>query len=286
MVDKVVTDSFNIYDLFGRFGPGCIFVACFYCCCKSIFPNIAIGNTYLQLIVYISLSYIIGSTNQALSRWVVSAILNKKIFGGNPRELYTFCPNKKDAVLKHEVSRELARRIRDIVAGHYTSIIREVSAQSDQSNIVQRHVDEKGDIRSHGRVNAQRKNKVKKVNHFVFGYMTNYLDIKGLAGKNSRINSLADMCSSVIVTALLCYITWIPTFVYHIKQDYSNGISDLNYYLSLFVVVTVVILFVFFSACKMYRTYIQMRYAIVVYQFAICNEWVKKELLNEISEEC
>lgn len=302
MAEKVVTDNFNIYDIFGRFGPGCVFVACSYYCYKSIFSNIVIGNMYLKLIVYLSLSYIIGSINQALARWVASEILNKRYFGGNPRELYTCPPNKKAAVLKHEVSRELAKKIRDIVAGHFTPVIRVESANGDQSSVVQGNVKKEtavkaavkqkniGDVNDPGLVKTELSKDEKKVNHFVFGYMTNYLDIKGLAGKNSRINSLVDMSSSVIVTAILCYITWIVTILCHIIPDALKGISGWNYYgfkyLMVFVVVSVVVLFVLISSCKLYRSYIQMRYAIVVYQFAICNEWVKKELFNEISEVC
>lgn len=260
MADKVVSDNFSIYDVFVRFGPGSILVACFYYGYKSVFPDAFDGNIYLKLIVYVALSYIVGSLSQALVRWSKEK-LNNWYFGGNPRSIYTGHKKGKEYVLHREKSRELAGKCTSIIIKH---VPLEISTNPAVSS---------------GEGEDEISEDQEKANHFAFGYMTNYLDVQGLSSKNSRVNSFADMCASIAVTIVLCDIICLAARIGQHLVLGKTCVCSIDSVLPI-VIAGVISVIGYLSSCKLYRSYIQMRFAIVVYQFAIHNEWMKQESKN------
>lgn len=233
MQEKVVADNFNIYDVFVRFGPGCILVGFFYYCCSLLFHNSINIEFYMKLLIYISLSYIAGCLIRALVRPIFK-FYNRKYFGGQPRNIYLSGNLGKAKVLKHEVTRNLAERVK--------------------KNVVTR-------------LNLYNFSEM-EINHFVFGYMINRLVIDGHSNKSDRINSLSEMCSSFAVTIILCDLIGIFTLagLAQMGKCPTNVIEIIAVGLLLSLVGEV-------SSCYLYSHYVQMRFTIVVKQFVVSNEW-------------
>ena len=80
MEDKVIADNFNIYDIFVRFGPGCIIVGYFYYCYSLFFNGSFNLDFYMKLLIYISLSYMAGCLLRAIVRPFEKKI-NRHCFG-------------------------------------------------------------------------------------------------------------------------------------------------------------------------------------------------------------
>lgn len=246
MIEKVVSDNFNVFDIFVRFGPGCILVACFYYCTQNFF-SVAFEEFYLKMILYICLSYIVGCLIRSQVH-LFSFIFNKIYFGGNPRDIYPYSDRGKYCVLKQSITRGIAGRIRDIIADHFYL---HDYLESDSS-----------DIKSEC-----------ELNRFAFGYMVNYLDINGYINKTNSIKSLSDMCSSVAVTIVLCNIMIIFSGLFHLATGGQAG-----FHLIPMAVGVVISIVGFVLSCNLYISYTQKRYSVVIEQFVICNEYVRQEL--------
>ena len=233
MEDKVIADNFNIYDIFVRFGPGCIIVGYFYYCYSLFFNGSFNLDFYMKLLIYISLSYMAGCLLRAIVRPFEKKI-NRHCFGGDPRNVYLSTMRGKKSVLKHEVTRNMAKKIREDIVDRL-----KITNSSEM-----------------------------EIDHFVFGYMINRLVIDGKSNKNDRINTLAQMCSSFAVTIILCDIIGIITFIvlwFTTKAFTVNEIGALAVGALLSIAGGK-------SACYLYIHYTQMRFTIVVKQFVVCYE--------------
>ena len=244
MAETVVSSTFNIFDLFVRLIPGCVLVGCYYCCFRETIPFMDM-DPKLLIVLNVAIAYIVGTLLRAPWR-IIKTMLDKFAFGDNPRFIYTQTidtqNNKcKTFVIKEFATRTMAKKLVDDIIAQSPCL-----AKCDDM----------------------------KRSHYAFGHMVNYLEVNGRSSKTDRIGNLADMCSSVIVTLIICAIMLIVSAICCSKCIGMN--LGLSWNLTFFSGIITALVFAagIISSCYLYVHYTQVRFSMTIIQYSIL---IKKE---------
>ena len=196
-------------------------------------------DSKLMIVLNVAIAYIAGTLVRAPWR-ILKGRIDEYYFGENPRNVYTTKAteeaerNKKRPVIKELATRKIADGLVDSIIEHNPCL----NGEDD---------------------------KIKS--HFAFGYMVNYLGANGKSSKLDRIGSLTDMCSSVMVTILICSLMLAGSAVLT-SCGFDPGLSwDLTWLSG--GITLIVLLAGFLSSASLYAHYTQVRFSMTITQYSM-----------------